>query len=148
MIDASRITRRFGALAVIRAMAALVLVVASLWSPLSPSSLWAQNPVQSVLAACPASAHVFSEREVQVVAKLVVDSTMALRPVVTRVVDTNSIAFTVDTSGVPEAGSLVRLRLADTMMWNRVEVAYRKWRFEPAIASGCKVRQRVVATVK
>ncbi len=131
-------TTRFGA--------AATTLAASLAVAVSSSVLQAQNPVQASFVSCPVSAHVYSGREAQVAAKPVVDSAMTLRPVVGDSAEAN-IAFTVDTLGIPEAQSLVRLRLPDPLLWSRVEAAYRRWRFQPAMASGCKVRQRVVATV-
>jgi hypothetical protein len=135
-------TKRCGATVAARLVMASLLVVAC------ASSIRAQNPVQPVFTACPAPADVYSALQVQVAAKRIVDSTTSPRLVATQPGDAKTIAFTVDTLGVPEAGSLVRLGLADTPLWNQVAAAYRKWRFRPARASGCKVRQRVVTAVE
>ncbi|MGH7617419.1 MAG: hypothetical protein ACREPM_09345 [Gemmatimonadaceae bacterium] len=123
--------------------AASLLIIAA-----SASPLLSQSPVQTVFSACPVTSHVFTEREVQVAAKPIGDSSRSPRPIIGRSTDSNTIAFVVDTLGVPETASLVRVHLADTLLWTRVERAYRDWRFEPAMASGCKVRQRVVAAIK
>lgn len=118
---------------------------------LQPSRLSAQNPAATIFTACPSPADVFNARQVQVQAKPIADSASA-RPVDIVVLAAGSrtpatVALTVDTLGRVEPGSLVRLSSADTLAWRAAESSYHTWRFRPAVASGCKVRQRVLAVV-
>jgi hypothetical protein len=125
-----------------------MVAVASLIAPISPSRIFAQNPVQPTFANCAASSsHVFSEREVQVVARLVGDPAALPRVSSPRDSDANTVAVTVDTSGAPEPGSLIRVRMSNAALWKEAETTYRTWHFRPAIASGCKVRQRVTVAI-
>ena len=115
---------------------------------IAPSWGTAQNPVQPIFTMCPTSTRVYSAREVQVAARPLADSIASIQIVASPPRSAaNTIAFVVDTLGLPEANSLAALHIADSTLWHRAEAEFRQWRFQPARASGCKVRQRVVAVI-
>jgi hypothetical protein len=132
-----------------REIRGLAFLLSGAWSLLliPASSGLAQNPVQPIFATCPPVTRVYSAREVQVAAKPRADSTRMLRIVISPHAGANMIAFVVDTLGVPEQNSIAALQIADSSLWRQAQVEFRRWRFEPARASGCRVRQRVVAAV-
>jgi hypothetical protein len=110
--------------------------------------LEAQNPVQPIFAHCSAPTDVFTELQVQRAARLVADSLRSPRPTAARSDSPNVITFIVDTLGVPERSSLSRVRTSDSALVERAASGFVRWRFSPAVASGCRVRQRVVVAVQ
>ena len=121
-------------------LAALCLVFGSLKTS-------AQRPVQPVFAQCPTGLPLFTQAEVQVPAKFVGDSSVRPRPVSTRRDSANVVRFVVDTTGRIEPKTLVGLRVADSSVFRRAQNTIGRWRYEPARASGCRVRQVVIASL-
>ncbi len=121
-------------------LAALCLVVGSLRTS-------AQSPVQAVFAPCPTGLPLFTEASVQVPARLVADSTVRPRPVSTQRDSANVVSFVVDTTGRVEPSTLVALHVADSSLFRRVQNNIGRWRYEPARASGCRVRQVVIVSI-
>lgn len=119
---------------------ALFLVVGS--PPMS-----AQRPVQPVFTQCPTGLPLFTETAVQVPARFVTDSGVRPRPVPTRRDSANVVRFVVDTTGRVEPRTLQALRVADSSIFRRAQNSVGRWRYEPARASGCRVRQVVVASL-
>lgn len=111
-------------------------------------ALGAQSPVQTVFAQCPSTTTIFSERQVQVAARFLADSSRSPRPATADPKSPNVVAFVVDTLGRPEPATLTRVRVTDSALVQRAAVGISEWRYSPAVASGCKVRERVVAAVR
>jgi hypothetical protein len=109
--------------------------------------LSAQNPVQSAFVVCPTGAPVFSVRQVQTPARLLRDSSRSPEIQPAPVDAPNVVSFIVDTAGVPERASVTRVRVADSTLVDHAIRNLSSWRYRPAIASGCKVRQRVEVAV-
>ena len=101
-----------------------------------------QNPIQTIFTTCPPSNWVATERQVTFPARLIGDSNgaPAKRPVQNA---RDSVAFVVDTLGVPDTGTIRILPQRDSLLASRARADVGRWRFTPAIASGCRVRQRV-----
>ena len=112
------------------------------------SRLQAQNPVQRVFTACTTSGDVYTERQVQAAARFIGDSTRSPRPARARPTSPNVIGFVTDTLGVPERGSFSPVRAADSELVRRAAQEYTRWRFTPAMATGCRVRQLVVVALQ
>lgn len=114
---------------------------------LCASRLQAQNPVQPVFANCPAPADLFSETQVQQAAHWLPDSARSPRPTMSGRGAPTVVSFVVDTLGVPERSGFARVRGTDSLLVERARSEFVRWRFTPALATGCKVRQRVVTAV-
>lgn len=112
-----------------------------------PSTAKAQNPVQSVFTACPNPARVFRATEVQVTAHFMSDSTRSPRPSVADRQSPNVVQFVVDTLGVPDLGTLKWIRVTDSLLVRQAAATIGAWRYRPAIATACKVRQLVLTGV-
>jgi hypothetical protein len=125
-----------------------IALVAVACVALAAGRLPGQNPAQTVFAACPSSSTVFSERAVQVPAKFVGDTTISPAPVLRTAATRSVVSFVVDTLGVPERSSLVAVNSTDTTLVAMLAPQLSRWRFSPALASGCRVRQRVVTAVR
>lgn len=121
-------------------LAALIVVAGSL-------RLAAQQPVQPVFAQCPTGLPLFTEVSVQVPARLLPDSGVHPRPVSTRRDSANVIRFVVDTMGRVEPESLRGVRISDSSLFRRAQGSAGRWRYVPARASGCRVRQVVTASL-
>ena len=106
----------------------------------------AQNPVQPIFAACGTSNWVATERQVTVPARLLRDSAASpegkLREGNPRIV----FQFVVDTLGVPDTATVRMIPKEDAAVAERAKRDIGKWRYTPAIATGCKVRQVVTVT--
>jgi hypothetical protein len=114
----------------------------------APVSGAAQNPVQPIFTGCATSTRIYSAREVQVAVRPLADSIASLRIVVSPPRSSaNTITFVVDTLGLAESNSLAPVQIADSTLWHRAQTEFQRWRFQPARASGCKVRQRVTAVM-
>ncbi len=107
----------------------------------------AQLPVQSVFADCPPGLPVFKEAAVQVPAKFLPDPTVRPIPVKAQLDSANVVRFVVDTTGTVDPKTFVGLHVADSAIFRRAQNNMGRWRFEPARASGCRVRQFVVASL-
>ncbi|MEO7085488.1 MAG: hypothetical protein ABI442_04950 [Gemmatimonadaceae bacterium] len=123
------------------------LSLAFLASALSLSTAaTAQLPVQTAFVACPTSV-VYLESQVQTPARLISDSTRSPHLVSAASSAANTVQFVVDTLGVPDLRTVKTLRVSDSALVRRVIEIIPRWRYSPAVASGCKVPQRVTASV-
>ena len=120
-----------------------VLVVASLLALRGPALLGATPRL------CPDS--VFFEFQVLVAngrtTSWIPDSTLAVHPVVTPDLTASLLQFVVDTAGVPEAASFHPLKVTDTAIVAEARRSFARWRFTPAVVTGCKVRQLMQAEI-
>jgi hypothetical protein len=107
----------------------------------------AQQPVQTVFAQCPTGLPLFTEDAVQVPARFVSDTSLRPSPVATRRDSANVVRFVVDTTGRVEPQSLRAVRVTDSAVFRRAQNNIGRWRYEPARASGCRVRQVVTASL-
>jgi hypothetical protein len=107
----------------------------------------AQQPVQPVFELCPTGLPVFTTNAVQVPARFVADSSVRPRPVLTRSDSSNMVRFVVDTTGRVEPQTFQGLRVTDSSLFRRAQNNIGRWRYEPARASGCRVRQVVIASL-
>jgi hypothetical protein len=123
------------------------LALATVGLVLCVSASNAQSPVQSIFATCPTPARVYSALQVQTPAKLIPDSSGSQRSGAKPSQSANVVEFVVDTLGVPDTRTLKAHGVADTLDLKRAARAISGWRYSPAIASGCKVPQRVTADV-
>jgi hypothetical protein len=107
----------------------------------------AQQPVQPVFGPCPTGLPLFTTNSVQVPARFVADSSVRPRPVLTRSDSANLVRFVVDTAGRVEPQTFEGPRVTDSSLFRRAQNNIGRWRYEPARASGCRVRQVVVASL-
>ena len=112
-----------------------------------PAVARAQNPVQTTFATCPAPSAIYSARQVQQPARLISDSLRLPRLSPDTAHARDIVSFVVDTLGVPERATFANVRAADSALVQRAGARLATWRFSPAVATGCKVRQRVVVSV-
>lgn len=112
------------------------------------SALNAQTPVQPAFAVCPPSMDIFSQRQVQVSARLIGDSSALRRVGAARPDSPNVVQLVVDTLGLPERGSFKAVRVQDSTLLRAAAIDVMRWRFTPAVASGCKVRERIVLALR
>lgn len=96
----------------------------------------------------------FFEFQVDEPAVFVADSAVRPRPMQERRLGTTFdstaflVQFVVDTLGRPDARSLQVLRKPPGASIEPVQVVIDRWRFRPAVARGCKVRQLVQALLE
>jgi hypothetical protein len=109
---------------------------------------FAQHPVQPVFVLCPTGSPLFTERGVQVPAQFLPDSGVRPSPAPPESKSENVVRFVVDTTGRVEARTFVALRLGDSSLVRRAQNNIGRWRYEPARASGCHVRQLVIAALR
>ncbi len=114
---------------------------------IAPVRSFAQRPVQGVFTACPTGLPLFTEASVQSSARFVADSSVRPRPTPAGPKSVNVVRFVVDTAGRVEGQTFVAVRLADSALFRRAQNSIGRWRFEPARASGCHVRQLVTAAL-
>lgn len=119
---------------------AVCLVIGSVRVP-------AQLPVQSAFVQCPTGLPLFTEASVQTPARFVADSSVRPTPVSIRHDSANVVRFVVDTNGRVEPQTFYGLRVTDSSMFRRAQNNIGRWRYEPARASGCRVRQIVMAAL-
>jgi hypothetical protein len=122
-------------------LAALCLII-------GPVRAFAQDPVQPVFRLCPTGSPLFTERGVQVPAQFLPDSGVRPSPAPPESKSANVVRFVVDTTGRVEARTFVALRLSDSSLVRRAQNSIGRWRYEPARASGCHVRQLVIAALR
>lgn len=124
------------------------LVTAAL-TPLFAARSEAQNPVQPIFASCASSSNwVATERQVTFPARLIRDTSLSPAP---KAIDRSSgvsVQFVVDTLGVPDTATVRILGQHDSALARQVRSEVGKWRFTPAIASACKVRQVVTTSLR
>ncbi len=113
------------------------------------SRVRAQNPVQPVFTDCvTASTWTASERQVTFPARFIGDTTVSPQPQPRQVTSRDVVEFIVDTLGVPSPETFRVVMQSDSLLVERAHAQVRRWRFTPAVASGCKVRQRVTVALR
>jgi hypothetical protein len=90
---------------------------------------------------------VFRASEVQVTARFISDSTRSPRPSAAERQSPNVVQFVVDTLGAPDLRTLKWIHVTDSLLVRQAAATVGRWRYSPAVATACKVRQLVLTGV-
>jgi len=109
----------------------------------------AQNPVQASFTSCPtAASQVATERQVQFPAQWIGDTTSSPKPGRADATSPNVVQFVVDTLGLPDTTTWRAIKHADSALVARAKARVAAWRYTPAMASGCRVKQLLTVALR
>ena len=90
---------------------------------------------------CPET--VYFSFQVEQPASWIVDSTLEVHPLPDSRRPPNLVQFVIDTAGVPRPLTFKVLKVTDSALVLEARRSLAKWRFTPAVLSGCRVAQLV-----